>query len=119
MIIRCGACIQVPCVLSCDRNAVAYVCGDLLIELDKCTECGQYKGLQSPGPGIPDCVAACEYSQAKTVLEVPDAQTKQMRAANALSLLKPLLVYGLVHRQYSMRMKQSYHWSAVAVKKNQ
>ncbi|GHV30280.1 hypothetical protein AGMMS4952_17070 [Spirochaetia bacterium] len=83
VMIRCNGCMEVPCVLSCDSNAVAHVCGDLLIELDKCTVCGQYKGT-----GMPDCVISCEYSQWKAVLEVPDTQTKQTRAATALSLLK-------------------------------
>jgi hypothetical protein len=82
-LIRCADCTQVPCVLSCDSNAIAYVCGDLLIEIDKCAVCGQYKGSR-----IPDCVISCGHSREKTVLETLSTGMKQIRAANALSLLK-------------------------------
>jgi hypothetical protein len=54
-----------------------------LIELDKCTVCGQYTGNS-----IPDCVVSCGHSREKTVLEILDAGMKQIRAADALSLLK-------------------------------
>jgi ferredoxin len=70
-------------VVSCDYNALAYVCGDLLIELDKCAECGQHRGSD-----IPECVASCEHAREKAVLEPPDIQAKQERAATALSLQK-------------------------------
>ena len=88
LMVRCNGCVRVPCVLSCDSNAIAQVCGDLLIELDKCAVCKRYKVRRSRGTGIPNCVAVCKHSQAKLVLEVPDEQTKQTRAATALSLLK-------------------------------
>jgi hypothetical protein len=60
---------------------VAYVLGDLLIELGKCAECGRHRGSDIPG-----CVAACEHSQEKAFLEPLGVQAKQERAANALSL---------------------------------
>jgi hypothetical protein len=52
-----------------------------LVEFDKCAECGQHRGS-----GIPGCVAACEHSRGRAVLEPPGVRTKQERAADALSL---------------------------------
>ncbi|AEF83948.1 hypothetical protein TREPR_3096 [Treponema primitia ZAS-2] len=83
IVVRCADCAEFPCSIKCDSNAIAYVCGDLMIELDKCAVCGQYKGNS-----IPDCVVSCGFSQEKAVLEIPSVGMKQIRAANALSLLK-------------------------------
>lgn len=81
MLIRCHDCEQDSCVISCGSNALVYVAGDLLVEFDKCAECGQHRGS-----GIPGCVAACEHSRGRAVLEPPGVRTKQERAADALSL---------------------------------
>jgi ferredoxin len=72
-------------VLNCGSNAIAYVLGDLLIDLEKCAECGR-RGIDSDS--IPGCVISCEYSRDKAILEPLSVRIKQERAASALSLQK-------------------------------
>jgi ferredoxin len=71
------------CVLSCDKNAIAYVMGDLLIDVSECAACSGYGGV-----GLPSCVQACPNSTDKVILEQVGVEEKRRRSAGLMPLFR-------------------------------
>jgi ferredoxin len=69
------------CVLSCDKNAIAYVMGDLLIDVSECAACSGYGDL-------PSCVQACPHSADKVILEQVSVEEKRRRSAGLMPLFR-------------------------------
>ncbi|MDR1030895.1 MAG: hypothetical protein LBL76_08485 [Treponema sp.] len=84
IVIRCTGCMQHCCTVSCKRNAVIYIRGDLLLEAHKCGACEQYQAAAGP---IPPCITRCYHATNKVVLEALSAAQKRTNSAEFLPLL--------------------------------
>ena len=89
LLVRCeepggGACREAPCRLSCDKNALAFVAGDVLVNTGLCTGCPKKGEGQGRGPEqIPGCIDRCTAAPQKTI-NAASPDEKRRRAAQGL-----------------------------------
>jgi hypothetical protein len=78
-LVRCTACAEIRCTVFCGNDAIVPVCGDILVEMRKCADCGRRGG--SP---IPECIASCAHAVEKRIAGDESPEQKQVKAALAL-----------------------------------
>jgi Fe-S-cluster-containing hydrogenase component 2 len=83
MIIKCNNCSLAKCSVCCPEEALTLVAGDLLVVTEKCAVCKQYKGYK-----IPDCIAECQKSALKAVIEQKPVSVKRNETLGAYSMLR-------------------------------
>jgi Fe-S-cluster-containing dehydrogenase component len=83
IIVRCLECTSKGCAVVCDNTALAFMHGDLLVDIQKCPKCNG-GGLKQ---GLPECIADCEYAIQKAIITELTVEEKRTQAVNALSLL--------------------------------
>jgi Fe-S-cluster-containing hydrogenase component 2 len=82
LLVCCAACAQARCEVFCGNDALVPVCGDILVETQKCAGCGRR------GEGcIPGCIASCPNAAEKRIVEGGDIKQKQIKAATVMPLL--------------------------------
>jgi hypothetical protein len=81
LLVRCeeegGACTEF-CRLACDKDAIAFAAGDVLVDTGLCTGCAE-RG----GEPLPACIGRCTVAPQKT-LHTASTDEKRRRAAEAL-----------------------------------
>ncbi|MDR1412026.1 MAG: hypothetical protein LBI91_07460 [Spirochaetaceae bacterium] len=83
LLVRCTACVQTRCQVSCGCGAIVPVCGDILVETRKCAGCERLGGGSLPG-----CIASCPNAEEKRIAGNGDIKQKQIEAVTAMPLLE-------------------------------
>ncbi|MDR1025720.1 MAG: hypothetical protein LBL56_08330 [Treponema sp.] len=83
LLVCCTTCAQTRCEVFCGNDAIVSVCGDILVETQKCAGCERRGGGRIPG-----CIVSCPNAAEKRIAEGGDIKEKQIRAATALPLLE-------------------------------
>jgi Fe-S-cluster-containing hydrogenase component 2 len=81
MVIRCVGCTLSACKVTCKEEALVLVAGDLLLALQKCSVCKQYKG-----GALPECIAECSKASLKLILDQKPEFAKRESAVLSNSL---------------------------------
>ena len=87
LLVRCeepdgGACREAPCRLSCKKDALAFVAGDVLVNTGLCTGCPE-KGQGEGSEQLPGCIDRCAAAPQKTI-NTSSPDEKRRRAAQGL-----------------------------------
>jgi hypothetical protein len=82
LLVRCeepggGACPETVCRLVCDKDAIAFAAGDVLVNTGLCAGCAE-RGVEP----LPACIGQCTAAPRKT-LHTASTDEKRRRAAEA------------------------------------
>jgi Fe-S-cluster-containing hydrogenase component 2 len=68
-----------PCVVSCEKEALSFFYGNIMVDTEKCAGCASYTAGT-----LPACIDGCGNAEVKTVIKARTAAQKRIDAVNAL-----------------------------------
>jgi hypothetical protein len=73
ILINCCDCVEELCKIDC--KAIAFFCGNLIVETAKCGSCAKFKKND-----VPNCIKDCPVGGAKTIIRADAVDEKRKNA---------------------------------------